>query len=359
MDLIPEEKKVETAVNNIRKLVQEMKKRFEGNEQVIELMAACATAQQPVLILGQPGTGKTTMATTFLELTGLKRGEVDGFFEKSFHPYIELSDVFGPLDFKKLRAEKEQRSEYVRLVEGYLPSVRAAFLDDIFSASPDFLLTLLSILENRIYFNGPKVYPSPLSIIFAASNDLPSDEKLSALRNRLPIRVVTDEINDVEMRARMLRKSNQIWYERVRARTDGKAAMQKQICSFDDFTTCSARLLFNVVPGDFETNPFVKQYVECLDCIAKNPAQIAIPNARSQQKFYEVMRALSLLRREEPDPTSAELRVLEFMFENSSPETRNSLHHELNQQSIPEWEPIPLYEERITEVRDNFEESSK
>ncbi|HUW59111.1 MAG TPA: AAA family ATPase [Planctomycetota bacterium] len=321
--------RVRKSVGRIRQLAADLKRSFEGNERLIEVMAACAVVHEPLLIIGEPGSGKTRMAYRFVELIGIRRGESNGFFEKCFHPYISLEAVFGPLSFSRLTGTP---SEYVRLVEGYLPSARVAFLDDIFSASPDFLLTLLSIVEDRVYQNGRELYRSPLAVVIAACNDLPREYRLRALANRLPIRAVSEEISGPEMRARMLVKSNRLWLERSAG--NGRESS----CTFQDLTTCweACRL---EVPDDFDQTAFGKAYVNCLDSVARHPGPIAEPNARTQQKLLEVMRALALLRREDPEPTEAEIRLVEHIF--TTPDARQELTDELDQQGIPEWEYLP------------------
>src|SRR5689334_8522158 len=103
------------SLERIRHLVTNIKNRFWGNERCIELMAACAIASEPLLILGDPGTGKTSMATMFFEGIGLDRGVPYGYFEKCLHPYMDPSEVYGPLDFQKLIGGRHsETSAYVR-----------------------------------------------------------------------------------------------------------------------------------------------------------------------------------------------------------------------------------------------------
>lgn len=326
-----------------------MKKAFAGNERLIELMAACGIAQEPLLIVGEPGTGKTLSAVRFLEGIGLRRGEPLGFYEKCFNPYIEPSEVYGPLDFALLTGgeTKKGSSEYRRLTAGYLPSARAAFLDDLFAASPDFLLTFLSILEYRVYHNGPAVEPSPLSIIVVASNDVPRHQRLRALVSRLPIRVVAEDIGGVDSRANVLAKSYRLWGDRMKARQErptkqgGETAEARvggngeSACTFQDFEICSQALCHNE-HDDLKDVPLVKKYVQCLDALARHSGQIATPNARTQQKAFVVMRALALLRRDNPRPEEEEIRILEHIF--NFPEDRQAIRDELNGQNIPDWQ---------------------
>ncbi len=312
------------SVNNIRRLVARIKSSFWGNERCIELMAACAIAGEPLLILGDPGTGKTSMATIFFEGIGLSRNVKDGYFEKCLHPYMDPSEMYGPLDFQKLiGGQHSGASEYVRQVEGYLPSARAAFLDEIFAAKPDFLLTMLSMLEERKYHNGSRIVVSPLSIIVAASNELPQDDQLKALRDRLPIRVVTDVLKTTADRKEALERSVENWI-----RHEDAAHISPPCCTYQDIAVCSGAILPR--GDDFLGGQFLADYVSCLDAIAKHPDDLSAISPRAQHKAYKVMRALALLRRGTPEPSRCELRVLEHLFRVPDPAIRTAISDELD-----------------------------
>lgn len=328
---------VQESVRQIRNLVAALKHTIEGYERTIELMAACAVAGEPLLLLGEPGVGKNMLVTQFFKGMGLPQGP-DGYFEKCFHPFLDPSEVYGPWDINRLTQSVNGRGEYVRLVEGYLPSARAAFLDDIFLASPDFLLTTLSILADRIFHNGPFVYRSPLSIVIAASNDLPRHDRLRAVLNRLPIRAVAEEFHNPEALAKVLAKSTRLWCEHLSSHLALGNGKDRSICTFDDFVRCRKALLFKV-PDDFTEQPFVKLYTTCLDSLQKHPGGIVVPQQRPSKVAYVVMRALALLRREDPEPHEAEIRVVEHIF--STPEAMGIIQDELNQQRLPEWEYLP------------------
>ena len=49
------------SIKRVRRLVARIKSRFWKNERCIELMAACAVAGEPLLILGDPGTAKSQL----------------------------------------------------------------------------------------------------------------------------------------------------------------------------------------------------------------------------------------------------------------------------------------------------------
>ena len=70
---------------------------------------------------------------------------------------VPEQELFGPLS---MRALEEDR--YVRQVDGYLPSARVAFIDEIFKANSAILNTLLTILNERLFDNGSSRVRVPL-----------------------------------------------------------------------------------------------------------------------------------------------------------------------------------------------------
>ena len=82
-------------------------------------------------------------------------------------------DVFGPLSLKRL-----EEGVYERLVNDYLPAARVAFVDEIYKANASILNAMLSILNERRFYNGSTVLEVPLLSLLAASNELPDDDDL-------------------------------------------------------------------------------------------------------------------------------------------------------------------------------------
>ena len=78
-----------------------------------------------------------------------------------------------------------------------MPEAHIAFLDEVFKASSSILNTLLTVMNERIYYNGTEVMEIPLISLFGASNELPSEEdELEALYDRFLLRYVVDYIKE-------------------------------------------------------------------------------------------------------------------------------------------------------------------
>lgn len=68
-----------------------------------------------------------------------------------------LQELFGPLSMKGL-----ENDEYVRQIDGYLPTAEVAFIDEIFKANSAILNALLTLLNERLFDNGNQRFSVPL-----------------------------------------------------------------------------------------------------------------------------------------------------------------------------------------------------
>jgi MoxR-like ATPase len=129
-------------------------------------------------MVGEPGIAKSLLARRI-------RAYVEGgeFFDHDMDRYSKPDDLFGP---QSLAALKEDRWE--RNVEGTLVTADWAMLDEFFEASSATLKTLLRALNERTFRNGGKILSMPLTTLFCASNEVPSEGRLMPLYDRLLLR---------------------------------------------------------------------------------------------------------------------------------------------------------------------------
>src|SRR5262245_45403188 len=76
-----------------------------------------------------------------------------------------------------------------------LPEAEIVFLDEVFKSNSAILNALLTLLNERRYTSGGQVIRCPLVSVFAASNEVPSDETLSAVFDRFLLRVRSDNLD--------------------------------------------------------------------------------------------------------------------------------------------------------------------
>ncbi|MCI0487183.1 MAG: AAA family ATPase, partial [Blastocatellia bacterium] len=154
-------------------------------ESLVELAALSAVAGEHLLVIGPPGTAKSEAVRRIARATG------GHYFEYLLGRFTEPSEIFGPVDLRKLK-EGSVETETM----GMLPEAEIAFLDEIFQGSTAILNTLLGILNERTFRRGHTRMRCPLRVCVGASNTLPDDESLAAFADRFLVRTFVEPISD-------------------------------------------------------------------------------------------------------------------------------------------------------------------
>jgi MoxR-like ATPase len=160
-----------------------------------EVHGVClALATRTLFFLGKPGVAKSL---TIDMLNGL----IDGVKHQHLllNNFTGPNETFGPLDLAALRAGKN-----IRKTDLYLPWAQTAFFDEIWKANDAILNSLLAALNERKYSEDGQWMDIPLSTMFCASNELPANESLNAIYDRIPQRYVTNSIQEPASFIKML-----------------------------------------------------------------------------------------------------------------------------------------------------------
>ena len=154
-------------------------------ESVVQLIALAAVAREHVLIVGPPGTAKSEVVRRFARAV---HGE---YFEYLLGRFTEPSEIFGPVDLRKLREGTVETATV-----GMLPEAEIAFLDEVFLGSTAILNTLLGVLNERRFRRGHTLMECPLRVCVGASNALPDDPALDAFADRFLVHAFVHPIGD-------------------------------------------------------------------------------------------------------------------------------------------------------------------
>ncbi|MGE0870835.1 MAG: AAA family ATPase [Kofleriaceae bacterium] len=161
---------------------------FVAKQPLIDLMCVAAVAQEPLLLVGPPGTAKSDLVIKFKEALKITDAE---YFEYLLTRFTEPSEVFGPIDIAELRTGR-----YLRRDRGKLPTARLVFLDEIFKANSAILNSLLTVINERKFYQDGQPVPVKLRILLAATNELPENVELAALKDRFCLKAACRSVQD-------------------------------------------------------------------------------------------------------------------------------------------------------------------
>ncbi len=151
-------------------------------------MLAAAVAQEPLLLVGPPGTAKSDLVLKFKDALGIAD---DDYFEYMLTRFTEPSEIIGPIDINQLRDGR-----YIRREQGKLPTARLAFLDEIFKSNSAILNILLTIINERKFYQDGVPEPVRLCVLFAATNEIPEQGELAALKDRFVLKAVSNPVQE-------------------------------------------------------------------------------------------------------------------------------------------------------------------
>ena len=175
------------AVQRLQALGQRLQEQFLGKEEIIRLLLIATLAGEHLLLIGPPGTAKSALARTLAKLLDAR------YFEYLLTRFSEPNELLGPIDIHAFR-----EGSYRRRTEHMLPEAEIVFLDEIFKANSAILNSLLTLLNERRVYIGAERIDTPLLTVLAASNELPSDDSLTALLDRCMLRVRSQNLESFQ-----------------------------------------------------------------------------------------------------------------------------------------------------------------
>src|SRR5579859_7883506 len=168
----------------LSQLARTLQDRFLGKDEVIRLLCIAVLAGEHAVLIGPPGTAKSALIRTFARLMHAH------YFEYLLTRFTEPNEIFGPVDIGAFR-----EGRYERRTEGMLPQAEIVFLDEVFKSNSAILNALLTLLNERRYTSGGQVLKCPILSCFGASNEVPTDETLTAIFDRFILRIRSDNLD--------------------------------------------------------------------------------------------------------------------------------------------------------------------
>jgi MoxR-like ATPase len=168
----------------LRQVAATLEGQFLGKDEIIRLLLIATVAGEHCVLLGPPGTAKSALIRSLAELMQAR------YFDYLLTRFTEPNEIFGPVDIAAFR-----EGQYRRNTSGMLPEAEIVFLDEVFKSNSAILNALLTLLNERRFTSGGQVMRCPLISVFAASNEVPSDETLNAIFDRFLLRVRSDNLD--------------------------------------------------------------------------------------------------------------------------------------------------------------------
>jgi MoxR-like ATPase len=175
-------------INRFNTVGHRLGTRYVGRNRAIRLLQVAVLCREHVLLLGPPGTAKTDLVDRFADLIEARK------FTYLLTRFTEPSELFGPLDFEAFRS-----SNYQVRTDSMLPEAQVAFLDEVFQGSSAILNTLLTLINERVFHNGPTPMRAPLITVIGAANEMPDDPVLRAFADRFLLRAQLTPVAETQL----------------------------------------------------------------------------------------------------------------------------------------------------------------
>lgn len=182
-------------LEKILKVRDTLTSHFVERDKEINGLILAILSQKHVLFLGAPGTAKSL---TISSLAKLISGA--NYFQWLLTKYTTPEELFGPFSLAQLENDK-----YVRITTNKAPEAHFVFFDEIWKANSGILNANLTLVNERLFYNGPQPTKVPLLTLIGASNELPEeDDNLEAMLDRFILKFYVKPIVEEENFMQML-----------------------------------------------------------------------------------------------------------------------------------------------------------
>jgi len=178
---------VNNSIQKLNEWVKYLSCKYVEREEVIKAIYLSIIARQHTLLIGPPGTGKSALVMDIGRSINNAR-----YFQWLLGRFTTPEEMFGPVSLTEL-----EKGVYKRNTDHKMPVSHLSFLDEIFKANSAILNALLTLINERLFYNNGVPIQSPLISVIGASNEYPEDnESLEALFDRFLLRFEVDYIGE-------------------------------------------------------------------------------------------------------------------------------------------------------------------
>ena len=212
-----ETQNIADAHNTVQMLSSWLRQAVHEREQAIDGLLLGLMGNQPVCLVGPPGTGKSMLISMLADRMGYSNT-----FKYLITKYTDQSELFGQFKLSALKKDKLERRTDNTMVDADF-----VFLDEVFKANSALLNALLTALNERQADIGTGRVDMPYKLICGASNEVPEEEGLEALWDRWVIRVYIDDKLADDSWEKMLFGKTETWADWVHSAIEKPEALQQ------------------------------------------------------------------------------------------------------------------------------------
>lgn len=182
--------------HNLKQIQVALNTNFYDRREEIDALLIALLSRQHVLFIGPAGTGKSALSSMLGKVV-----KDSMYFQHLLTPFSTPEELFGVLSLKDL-----EQGVYKRNIKDMLPEAHFAFIDEIFKANAAILNSLLTLINERVYYNNGVPVQSPLMTIVGSSNEyIEEGEGLEALFDRFLLRYEVNYIREQQSFISMLK----------------------------------------------------------------------------------------------------------------------------------------------------------
>lgn len=216
---INKDNKILEITDQLHSIESELNSLYFERKDVIRNMIISTIAKQNMFLIGLPGTAKSELINEFSS-----RIEDCKYFSWLFNKTSDPSEIFGTFSIKQMENDR-----FVRITKGKMPEAHIVFCDEIYKANEPMLNSLLTLMNERIFYNDGLPVKTPTISIFGASNEEPDSESLSALHDRFAIKMNVEYIKDSNLKLQMLKTYSNDDIEKTAITLEDLYILQEQV----------------------------------------------------------------------------------------------------------------------------------
>jgi len=179
-----DKKRIEDLSAKLRKIEGEADSLFIQRGDEIKIILLASLCKENMLLVGPPGTVKSMLIDHISKRFG---GE---FFRYLLTETTVPEELFGTYSLEEIR-----KDNFTRITTHRLPEANFIFLDETLNAGSHILNSVLTLMQERLFFNPEPELKDNIISFFGATNQLVKDDKIGAFKDRFVFKKMVSYVN--------------------------------------------------------------------------------------------------------------------------------------------------------------------